>query len=382
MWDLLSAYGLLERRIGAETIREDDGRNDDEYDTTTTPVLTPFSTSSSSDYVPVPSDQVLSPPPPALLAAARDTVFRDTPRGPVDRERHQDTTDDFWEESRQPGSSRGPRACPGATVPQPGFSPGQSGEGKNTCPGRSCIPGDNWPRGQVERPWAPPPLLPLTGWRRLVGWFAGDSSRPGAQRPDEDPSERPNSRLYGPLVELSNLAAALDRGGHTPTTTTTTEIEPTSPEPATEPARPRYTHGLAMARVTGHLRITGSYRTPLRPRGPARSDGRDARADQWVVVPPWLKEYPGKYEWDGPWRDDQRKARSYSESEIAEQINLGEKLWFYEDIRKWHYKGPLKRPGYAALDFAALGLDGHNRDHRYFDREKVKESIHEFIGTE
>ncbi|KAI1749292.1 hypothetical protein F4782DRAFT_533578 [Xylaria castorea] len=285
MWSMLAGYMLLERRREAETTREDDddGSSSHLSDSTNAPILTPSSTSS-------PPDPVLSPPPSAMLAPARSTIFRYAPGGLTHRERHRDTAEDSREESHQPRLGRRLGSRPGATVPRPGFSPRHGGGAENIIPERGCVPGNNWPRGRVERPSTPPSLLPLTARHRLPGWLGSDSSDSPARRPKHHRSSEPRPTVF---PEPPKQTITPGRDSRTTITVTKNEPLPRKPETEIEPARPKYTHGLAMARAAGHQRIVGPHRTPLLPRGPPRSDGRDARASKWAApIPLWRQQYP------------------------------------------------------------------------------------------
>ncbi|TRX98385.1 hypothetical protein FHL15_000459 [Xylaria flabelliformis] len=357
MRSILTGFGMLEHRKEEETSREEDEdsghskeetkKEDDEdssrtSDSTNTPNPTPSSTDSSSGDNPFPLDSVLSLPPPVLLAPIRGTVIRRAHRGPVYRQRHQATTDKSREESHQPVPDRRLGQCSEVAVPQPAFSLPHGNDAEDIAPERGSVLGDNWLRARVERPSTPSLPIPLTGRNCVVDSFVSDSS----DSPAHHRSSEPQSPAFS---ELSNSTITLGRDGFTTTTTTTnTKNESPSPipspprKPATEPAKPRYTHGLAMARAAGHLSIAGLHRTPQLPRGPPRSDNRDARADPMAVVPASRQEYPERDRLVEPWRDDQREARAYVRHEIGPALGR-DKLWFHQDIRKGYVDRTIKQ---------------------------------------
>ncbi|KAI0862810.1 hypothetical protein F4860DRAFT_98136 [Xylaria cubensis] len=375
MWNIWTSFRLLKHRKEEETTREEDGdsshskeettREDDEdsshtSDSTNTPNLTPSSTDSSSGDNPVPSDSVLSLPPPVLLAPTRNTVIRRARRGPVYRQRHQATTDNPREDFSQPVLDR---RCSEVTVPQPAFSLPHGSDAEDIVPEGGSVLGDNWLRARVERPSAPSLPVPLTDRNCVVDPFVSSSS--------DSPAHHRSSEPQPPAFsELSKSTITLGRDGPTTTTSTTTTtknespVPPPSPpcKPATKPAKPRYTHGLAMARAAGHLSIVGPHRTPLLPRGPARSDGRDARADPMAVVPPWRQEYPERNLLAEPWRDDQRQARAYGYYEIDPAELWRDRLWFYQDIRKGYVDRVMKQSD--------------------CDRDRMEERMKDSIGTD
>ncbi|RYC61573.1 hypothetical protein CHU98_g4636 [Xylaria longipes] len=363
MWGILRGYAFEEVRRAFETPREDDGGNSPERDTTNTSFLNPSPTIPPSGYIFAPSDPytALSPLPPALLAAARNTVFRDVPRGPVHRERLRDTRDDFWEELRWPGLGRRLEPFPGVTVPQAGLSPRRGDKGKGIVPERGCVAGDNWPRASDKRPSTPPSegLLPLTDWHRLVGRSVSEPSESQPQRPDHRSSD-PRSAS---LPELPKPNTTSGGGRHVPSTIPKTtaiiaENEPPPRRPVTRPARPRYTQGLAMARAAGRPRSVRPRLALPPPRDPPRSDQRDALTDKWVEVPPWRQYHTGAQYVRGPWADDPREGRVCACPGLRAGLDNEHKLWFYEDIREGFYEPLAKQSQFAVCMAESLGEDG------------------------
>ncbi|KAI0545058.1 hypothetical protein F4679DRAFT_588886 [Xylaria curta] len=351
MWRILTGFGLLEHREEKETTHEDaedsshpkediirEGEDSsDTSDSTNTPILTPSSTDSSSGDNPVPLDSAPSLPPPVLLVPARNTIIRCACRDQVYRQRHQATTDDIREESRQPVLWRRLGPCLEVAVPQPALSLPHGGvAAEDIVPERGSVLGSNWLRARVGRPSTPPSLLPSTGRNCVADPFLGDS--PAHHRSSEPQPSAPQ--------ELSESTITLGRDGYTPTTTTITKNEssPPSPspplKPATKSAKPRYTHGLAMARAAGHIVVP--HRTPPLPRGPPRSDYRDARAVSMAIVSSRRQEYPERDRHAEPWRDDQREARTYACHEIGPR-HARDRLWFHQDIRKGYVDRVMKQ---------------------------------------
>ncbi|KAI0188030.1 hypothetical protein EV127DRAFT_409935 [Xylaria flabelliformis] len=365
MWSIWTGFGLLEHRkeeettreenkdssshSKEETTREDDGDSSHTSDSTNTPNLTPSSTDSSSGDNPVPSDSVLSLPPPVLLAPTRNTVIRRARRGPVCRHRYQATTDNPREKSCPTVLGR---RCLGVTVPHPTFSLPHDSDAEDIVPEGGSVLGDNWLRARVERP--------LTDRNRVVDPFVSDS-------PAHHRSNEPQPPASSELSKSTNTLGRDDSATTTTVTTTTKNESPSPPpspphKPVTKPVKPRYTHGLAMARAAGHLSIVEPHRTPLLPRGPARSDGRDARADPMATVPPWRQEYPERNLLAEPWRDDQRQARAYGYYEIDPAELWRDRLWFYQDIRKGYVDRVMKQSD--------------------CDRDRMEERMKDSIGTE
>ncbi|KAI1744608.1 hypothetical protein F4680DRAFT_405494 [Xylaria scruposa] len=359
MWRILTGFGLLEHRKEEETIQGDEeitreeetGREDDEdsSDTSDLTNLTPPSTDSSSGDNPVPLNSIPSLPPPVLLVPTRNTIVRCACRGSVYLQRHQATKDNSRKESRQYVPGRQLRPCSGVTVPQPAFSLPPGGDAEDIDLERGSVLGDAWLRVRVEKSSTPSSLSllslplsppPLTDRNHVVDPFVSDS--PAHYRSSEPQSEA--------FQELSDSSITFGRDDYTSTASTITNNEFPSPspssspprKPATKSAKPRPTHGLAMARAAGHLSIVDPHCTPPLPRGPPRSDNRDARADPMAIVSSRRQEYPERDRHAGPWRDDQREGRAYSRPEIGPGL-ARDRLWFHQDIRKGYVDRVLRQ---------------------------------------
>ncbi|KAI0487313.1 hypothetical protein F4859DRAFT_250502 [Xylaria cf. heliscus] len=383
MFGLLASFGWMEI-LGGPVIpgEEEHEQTESETHTNDNHILPP-SLARPSGYAPVPSDPALSLPPPARVEPARggvsrfDTVFRYTTSRLFHHGHIQDPMDDFWEESYEHGPNQRPEPRTRATVPQPRLPSRRSRTDEGTWPRRRRIPGDNWPRARDARPSPPPPPLPSTDWP------VDDHPVPGIQRPAQHPYTRPHTNPPARSPEVRNptiVRRHSEASAHTlvpgdevpeneipenetagyntpdPPDCDTPEYDPSEaecpPRQPGAPGQPRHpTHGLAMGRAAaaGRAGVTRLFRAPLPPRGPARSDWRDARANMFFTVSPWREWYPvppgygyGVGEGGGAiggrraWREDQRQTRLYSLPEV--HYNEGDTMWFYHDIRKERYE--------------------------------------------